>query len=491
MSKVYEEKETVVFVGGIGTKAGSALCGGCTKAWYDANFTQLSDIMGANGAPLVTLVACNYDHTGGAGGEREIRKADAGEFANAQPGMFALILGTNITGDYYEITAVDPAGNYVLVSGIAAAGDNNDTQIYIGGAFEKLQAALDNTVATNYTVRIFDNKNELISTAIDFDIAGGSIANNSQCIVEGFNTNIGDMNRGGAYYQSPLDCLKNGINADKCISLNRQAGASDVITINNFNGLVLKNFYLHNTNQAANNNCVEFVNNPDYITFINCRFDDAYKAFDGNVYGCCADGCYVGNDFAYAYISSGTWYAGVLDNCVFNGEGKYGNCIIDCVVFKDCLFYKSIYGLYVEFLNTIINCVFYGQTFSCMRFSSGSFGTIQGYNNIFMPAAAADYVVYMNGAVGSVCVETLLRSCIWTVADVAVTNHVNHNGNNSQLGDYIAKDPLFEDATNFKFRLQPKSPVLNKGKWSPGTPGNDGVSTIGMWQRQSFLEEFD
>lgn len=476
MAVVFEEKDSVFFVGGIGTKIGTSYAGGCTQAWYDANFTALTDIMGANGAPLVAESGCDYDHTGGAGGEKEFRQANAGEFAAAEIGMVAYISGTNITTGLYEITGIDSDnGNYVLVSGLVATDDATNAVVRIGGAYKWLQQAIDDIDATHgYNAKIYNNKSEIFGVAgdqIDFDATGGSIANNSQMIVEGFNLLPGDMNYGGTYYQGPLDCLINGVDTNKCVTLNAGGYACDVIRINNFDGLVLKNLYFYNTDKASGHDCISFISNPRNISLINCRFDAAYAAGSGIIYGFEMRGCYAGNDFGRnRQWGAFTAYGGHITNCVFDLDGLTYMGLNTTGVFEHCLFWKGSRGAIVERAETFNNCVFYGQTERCITLFKATDALIQGHNNIFMLAEAADFVVHdLGGAMGSVSDDALRKSCVWTIAGVKVTNHISINGKLRQLSDVIEADPQFVDAANGDFR--PRNPaVLRGGK--PDISGN-------------------
>ena len=130
---VFEYEASVFFVGGTGSKAGSGNSGGCTRAWLDGNFSELADIMGSNGAPLIAETGCTYDDD-----EGRITKASAGEFAGAEVGMVAYISDgdVDITTDRYEITDVDPSGDWVEVSNIDADDNATGVTINIGGAFD-------------------------------------------------------------------------------------------------------------------------------------------------------------------------------------------------------------------------------------------------------------------------------------------------------------------------------------------------------------------
>ena len=85
--------------------------------------------------------------------------------------------------------------------------------------------------------------------------------------------------------------------------------------------------------------------------------------------------------------------------------------------------------------------------------------------------------------------DAMKNSCIWTLAGVAVTNHISINGKTRQLSSVIEADPLFVDAANGDFRLKPESPCLNKGFRTIGNTSedDDGYTTIGAWQRISYL----
>ncbi|MCK5172484.1 MAG: hypothetical protein KAR47_03785, partial [Planctomycetes bacterium] len=205
---VFERTASVFFVGGTGTKAGSAYAGGCTRAWYDANFSQLSDIMGANGAPLIAEAGCSYDEY-----DNRITKANAGEFDGVEVGMVAYISDgdVDISTDRYEITAVDPSGDWIEVSNIDASGNATGITVNIGGAFDSLQNASDYTDAGMRDVDIFTNKAETLSATLDLDTGWGNIYMNSHKRFEGFSLIPGDMRIGSANYQSPLEALMDGV----------------------------------------------------------------------------------------------------------------------------------------------------------------------------------------------------------------------------------------------------------------------------------------
>jgi len=484
MAIVFDSKETVFFVGGDAYtgQVSTVQPGGCTKAFYDDEGValDLSKIMGADGVALIGVV------NGTPSGGNTLTKADA--FGSAKPGMIAYLFGTHVDlHGRHEILTV-PDANTITFAALTFIGVTADVTCNIGGAYDLLQTAVDGSDAQTNNVFIFDNRNGSPEQQIDFDTTGGNIGNNTQMIIEGFHTLPGDMNKGGTYYQSPLDALTNGVDVTCSRNHDGEAVASDLFSIDNFDGLVIKNFYVHNTSQGVGYNCVEFLNSPYNISFINCKFDDAYQAFAGAIYTLKLDSCYVGNDFAHSTQSSLVSSGGSCVNCVFNGDGSSYCFRNDYATYSQCLFYKSDSGVYCIRGNNFESCIFYGQKVCCIGVISGTTANVCGHNNIFMPAAAAVIVVYSATATGSVSDDTLTNSCIWTVADVAVTNHISIIGELKQLSSVTEANPQFVDALNNDFRLLPTSPCLNTGKSTIGNSNDDeGYTNMGAWQRKSFL----
>jgi len=460
MASIFTEKDSVFFVGGRGTKAGDANAGGCTKAaWEDAGLCNktLSRVMDTNGESFVNAICAVTDN--GAG---KCRLTKAGDVNIPCVGLVAFVSFDALhASGRYEVIAWNPV-DWVDID-LAFVGVE-DCYLRVGGAFDTLQNAIDKTDASHgYNVQIYDNKPETLGATLDFDTTGGSIANNSQFIVEGFNVQPGDMNYKKTYYQSPMDCLKNGVDTNKCVTLNANGGAFPVISIDNFDGLVLKNFYPYNTNKASPNNGVTFANTPVDVSFVNCRVDTAYYGVSGQCYGGQFRDCYFGNDMDGNLNTDVDTYGGAFVNCVFNSDGLTYGPIIKYTVFESCLFWKGLYGCKAGYPVHLVNCVFYGQTTACIQVYSATYACITGYNNIFIPAEAADFAVRALTAAGSVSDDALVNSCVWTLAGVAMINHISVNGLTRQLSSVIDADPLFKDAVNNDFKLKINSPCLKTG----------------------------
>lgn len=471
MSTVWNNEDTVVFVGCRGTKAGDADAGGgCTQDFWDAS-GDFADVMGANGEVLSAAGAwdggqtgCTVTDAGGGHGNR-IKITRANAFTDCEVGLIALLefAGAYVDGRYKVFAKIDNS-NIVMDEPYTF---DITCDIKAGGSFPSIVYGVGYSRAEfGYNVQIYTNVfAEVLPGAWVITARGGSAANNSHKVVEGFHTAVGDMNRGGAYYQGPLDCLINGVDttAPKCISLDADGGAYDVLRLDNTHCIFFKNFYFHNTDKAANNDCVSFMNNPKNIGFTNCRFDTGYYPLSGTVWGAFWKGCYFGNDYTYSWGPYSYEYGGLFVNCVFNGEGKTGILRLLYAMFENCLFWKSGYGIYMDKPNAFVGCIFYGQTISCIRAGDANQGHLRGINNIFMPLDAADYVLYAPGATGGVCDVALRKSCIWTIAGVAMNNHVSINTITRQLEDVIEADPLFEDAAAGNFTLKTNSPCLKTG----------------------------
>jgi hypothetical protein len=110
MANVFATKEACVFVGGNGTKAGTAKAGGCTRAWLESKGMNPSTLFGTNGS-------CIFQDTSGdlVIGTNGVVNGSVGQFAGVEPGMVARILWGS-TG-LYEVTAVGSQGQSLTFGG--------------------------------------------------------------------------------------------------------------------------------------------------------------------------------------------------------------------------------------------------------------------------------------------------------------------------------------------------------------------------------------
>ena len=447
MASIFSTEASVFFVGGTGTKAGNANCGGCTKDWYDANFTQLSDIMGDNGAPLIAVTGGTFTNT-----NKRVFKTYG--FSGAEVGMVAYVSGTNIVTGRYKITDVISSSEIEL-SEITAFGDNYDTTVNVGGAFDDLQNALDDTSASYYDCDIYINKDTTLTDTIDVDTGGGSVVRNTHKRISGFHTVPGDMSYGGQYYQGAVDALQNEVDTDKCVRLNANDGAYDVLKITVSN-IILENLYLYNTDKGSGRNAVSFTGAPQYITFRNCKFDTVYQVIADYITGLVLIDCFNGTDLGYP-----SWAAGadaVIFGSVLQSTGSVwsvvnhdsgGVLLLNSILIGGG---KGLNNAAEDSVSTVINCVFYNQALYCLWLRNNS--GVVSFNNIFMPQSGANGI-YIDSEGASVLYND--HNCYIdtngnTLADPVKTDYAG--GTAPALGSSsLEVNPQFVDAVNGDFRL--------------------------------------
>ena len=465
MADIFGTEKSVFFVGGTGTKAGNANAGGCTKAWYDANFTTVTDIMGSNGAPLVAATSCTYTHS-----SKRISKA--GAFTNAEAGMVAYLAGTNITTGRYKITAkVD--NDTVEVSGIVATGDNTDTTINIGGAFDTLQNACDNTDASSFDVTIHTNKDETLSATLDIDTDGGSIADNSRKYILGFYQTPGDQDRGGAYYR---DATHGWVGFDG------NDMADELIEIGlGLDNISLRNLYLHNIDTVTVHSLLKVFYSgtfPENIHVKNCKFDDGYRGIYTYARNMLIEDC-IFNSLISNYQVHFKCYNGQLLNCEFNtASGKTAIFTDLGELIAGCIFKGGSRAIQVDRYNCLaLNNMFYGQTSACIYLDDNE-ASLTDFNNIFDPAAVDDYAVQVaNGTVLSSD-----YSCAYCTAATSVLD-AGHAW--PEKGPHsIEVDPEFVSAGGGDFR--PRNPEVLRG----GKPDIEGHATAmgPVLQKYQFIK---
>ena len=487
MSTVFYDEATVFFVGGITTKVGDSKCGGCTKQWFDDNFTQLSDIMAADGGPKWEFSGISYDHQDGGHGDGSHKFFDQedGEFAGVEVGMVAYIedggSGGIMTGRY-KVSYVDPSGDFILVNGIIATGDSSNVILNIGGAFGKLQEAVDDCSGYSYGCDIYDNLNEeytYTSDQIDID-SGGSITRNTHLRIIGFNTLPGDMDYGGAFYQSAIDCKINGVDCypestKRCVQIDAYNLACHVLNFNNVDNVELRNMYLYRTDGAVGHYAVNSVNDPRALSFINCRFDSVDKVLGSPIENVMLTGCFNGTDIArQAYAAK---VGGVFTGNVMQGSSTNTlvGCVVDCsVVFINNILIGSYYGFRNSGCVTAINNTFYNQSVACAGTVNSAAETIV-FNNIFMPQAGA-YGLYIQPSGGSVQYNDYNCYCDINGSVLSTPIVSDHSGGTvPAMGLHsLEVDPKVIDAANGLFR--PLNPLVLRG----GRPGlEDNAAAMG------------
>jgi len=185
MGNIWSTNESVFFVGGRGTKAGDPNAGGCTKdVWGDLKSPNLSlsDVTGTNGEPVSDPSAWNGSATActvtqSSAGKLLITKT--GAFTNVIAGLIANVNFSSVYGDgRFRVNSAQLTDDTIEIEYPYSV--DNTCDVKVGGAFDTLQNALDNTTAnqsTYHDVNILTNKTKTFSGAsdrIDVDVGGGN-----------------------------------------------------------------------------------------------------------------------------------------------------------------------------------------------------------------------------------------------------------------------------------------------------------------------------
>ena len=469
-TEVFSEEQTVFFVGGRGDQSGRlAEAGGCTKVWWDAEVaasdeaTAMAKLMTATGGPIITENACAYTVA-------DDKITQVGIFGGAEVGMVVYVIenpvpGVDVDTGRYKITDVDVGGDWIECDGINGAG-NASVDIEIGGAFDTLHNACDDTSAAIYSVWIYTNLAETLAGAITIT-AGGSNTRNTFKRILGFNTVPGDMDRGGAYYESPFEILQNGIiDSSKTVVIDADG---DVTNFEHFvisgDNLIVANIYFYN---STDKEAIAFSGRPYNIVLRNCRFSDVKSAFNSIADHILVDSCYTHNDFSnHSYGTQGM--NTVFLNCV--GTVVAGKTFINIAATSGsvigCLVIGGQYA--VQFLNAganglVMNCTFYDTTIHGVRISNGA-GAVVLNNILALAPGAVGLFAQTQG-----CFMYNDYNCFIESDGTPLTVGGHGTGYEApEIGEHsIEVDPLFVDASNNDFRLKSNSPCRRVGKPTVG-----------------------
>jgi hypothetical protein len=153
--------DSVHFIGGIGTKAGSAnSAGGITLAAWVANPT-LASHMDNNGGPIQTATVLPVDHLNN-GGKLQLRKS--GTWSAFTGSLVRCTFADTYASGVYAVTA-NAAGLLTLDLDYMAAPAASST-VYIGGAFASMTAAVADD-STNETASDDTTYQRLMLTDLD------------------------------------------------------------------------------------------------------------------------------------------------------------------------------------------------------------------------------------------------------------------------------------------------------------------------------------
>jgi len=466
----------VFFVGGpqAGSQAGNSEAGGCTKAWFDGSFTQLSDIMGANGQPLIAdadATLTEYDTN------KKITRA-SGNFAGIEVGMVAYISdgGTDITTGRYKITTVAGDDSYIYVDGLVCSGNSaGDVTINIGGAFDTIENAIaqGKLDASTYGLEVYtNNKDETPDVSLVVNL--NSSADVASSII-GFYEMPGDMDIGGDYYESPHEIHRNSgsISADKTVKWDGNGADWNLLFLGaGEESIQFRNIHFANVHGAY---LVTGASGSDYHRFINCRFslsqDCTYQVYLKNRWF--FSGCYFNGAHATTASIGGstTDWGPMFYGCVFDVNVRGGYGIRFGTVFAYCIFDGGGTGIETSnATNYFIGNVFYNQTSRCIHVYDSTGGVVL-INNVFMPNESSDDAVLLTDG----CIRESYNNLCWSVGGGTPDSM-------PPWGVVLTEDPKFFDPANGDFRFASDSPCLNRGY----TP-DDSFVNIGPWQRKSML----
>ncbi len=476
---VFWDNESVFFVGGRGDKSGrSADAGGCTKQWWDSQCPNGTDaekaaamakLMGTDGEPIIDVSGAAYT-------ESNNRITRTNIAMGVEVGMVAYVVESDTPDEYvetgrYVITDRDTDDDWIECEGIEGDYDT-DVDVVIGGAFDTLQNALDETDANRHSVAIRTNLSETLGGSVNVD-AGGDVLRNTFKRVIGYRTVPGDMSPGGAYYESALEILQNGsIDSSRCVELDADGGSYSVLDIDGVDNLVFENLHLKNTNAGVSGDAVYFSSVARNIVLRNCRFSDVVQVINTEADHVLFDGCYSHDDIPghhHTFLGNNN----VLLGCVANLEpNNLCNFVNHSGAVIGCVTVGGQFGVRVISAGAAVLVV--GNTF----YNTGSKGvlcdgcdSVVVINNIFCLAPGAIGIYSRNG--GSVLYNDYNCFIESDGTPLTVAGSEYSGGEVPVKGAHsVEVDPDFVDAANGDFRV--RNPLLLRG----GRPGPDGRAAV-------------
>jgi len=454
MPIIFDSKDSVFFIGGNGTKAGSANSGGLTKeAWGDLDNPnlQLSDVMNLNGAAKGGYYFPEYfTVTNNGSGKLRITKEGEGLFSECIAGLIALV---NFTAVYslgrYEVIAVDGAnGDWVDIDETYSA--DTTCGIAVGGAFPSIQYASDCTDASSaypHNVTILTNKDETFTSAsrIDIDAGGGDLSSNTWKRIIG-------IDDGGVE-------LADG----SWVVIDANGYATHCFRVTDLDNICFRHIYAYNTSGSFSGFDFTCIADNHYGYLL-----EECKATN-HAYAVVVEGSAIRNFFVvggtYSASSITFWIKSVFGGSIRGVDAYstgshviyisyYGLSVQDCIIRSN----GSGVGVYATSVHPSIinNCVFYNVTHGISVAHANT--TLVEYNNVFMVAAKATGKA-INRTNGGISYSDY--SCLWALDGAPSAS--GRWGGSGKPEHAIEEDPDFIDAANGNFR--PRNPnVLRGGK---------------------------
>lgn len=440
-----------------------ATAGGCTQAWWDAAVAgddaahAMAHLVDAIGEPLIDTTLADFTGT-------DTRVTQAGIGTGVEVGMVGYAVrdggAAGFEMGWYKVTDVDGGGGWIEIAGADAHPDCT-VSVTIGGAFDTLQNAADNLDGTSFDVTVNIQSEDVLSAQIGYDAYGGSAANNSWFILRGFNTSPGDMDYGGAYYESPFEILDAGsIDATKTVKIDADGDSTDFEHINiDVDNVIFENIQFDN---STGKNAILFSNTPQNVVFRNCRFSDTNFVFATAATHVLVDSCYSHSDLTGNHYSM-AGNDNIILNCVANVAATKIFAVVatveGCKV-VGCVVVNGARGIRVFGFGVVaVSNTFYDQTSFGVDITNGKTAFV--HNNIFAlnPGAVGLTISTAGSFVND---YNLYRES----DDTALTVGSHTSGGQAPVAGphSIEVDPLFIDAANNKFDLLHTSPVIGVGR---------------------------
>lgn len=485
MANIFETADSIFFVGGQGAKIGLINAGGCTRTWWEtelgANPTKtdkqnaLNKLMGANGEAKFALTGLTYT-----GSAKQFTVTDS---MGIEAGMVAHITGGGILSGRYEITGV-PDSTHITVSGLAYTGNNTDSAVTIGGAFDSLPSAVSSGVldAMSYHVNIYTNKSETFTSSVIFGCEG-TLSKGTRLSVRGYNEVVDDMDRGGEYYQNPYDAYLNGIDANAFVLYDNQTSGF-TIDISGRDNILLSNLHIKGTLTGfyASDLCKGWA--LEHCVFsgaYSSRAIDTYKAYYASIFDCYFDGStYTGSD---QFIRMHRTSVNTVYSNVFVGQiDKDMLCLDGGFVFNN-LFVNNKKSVLFGISDQITTCVALNNTsynnsgavfYNGWVSETANWSQVHFLNNLTLPVA--DRIVWSHSGTGGTAVN-IANNCSYRAdgfTNIYGSTALGVTKNNLEV------DPDCVDIVNKDFR--PRNPMVLHG----GLDGLTGKSA----QIGAILQEY-
>lgn len=476
--------DTLHFIGGLGDKSGKSddngggggVVLGAGTASDPPTQAQMLKYMTSTGGPLVhedQTCAFGYEDALYPGEDR--LTCDNAVFTADMVGLYLHIEhrwrepnGESNWEDWVRITVYVSTTEIIIEQSIFALQSEakERIEIWIGGALATLSKAVDEwtglsgdeiiivpDATTTEQRTIWINADTTLTATLDWACTGDYSHNNKVRLI-GYDTTPGDMSEGGEFYGGAWHA-EWGTPGCKWGDIDGQGTlAADLIDLTNgVEGLEFHNLFFHGTNKGAINTLFVMDASSLCMAWVNCKFDEGWTSiwFDGN-YHSLID-CWWSSDWTSAALYTIGINVVVIncvinagDSCVFGGPQTYANTI----------FIGGSYGIYTNEagLCTVKDCTFYNQTIGCITLNHSSSVLVE-VNNIFNPAAAADFAVNLAAANdGTVLYSD--HSNAYSVAGVKLTNPWYDSGNSKSFKgpNSLEVDPEFEDADESLFNVE-------------------------------------